>query len=1407
MNDRHSSPALLAASAPGTDLQLLSETAPVLGNLDGDLVAAAPYEAALLDLGSNATLADSDRDLTRLTVLLINGDASDQLGVRTQGTGITIDAQRRIWIDTSNDDDPDNDVLLGTFAITAGSVSLSIDFTDAATPELVQRLIRALTYTRDVTETSDTITKSITVIVHDSNNQRAQAWIDVVAEGAAVHALTTGADEITGTGGRDIFVAGGEDLNPGDEIHGGAGDDVLRLEGGTASLRQIVMTGIETIQGSTLTDFITISAEQLADVEAIDGGGGNSDRLFIYGMNIDLTGKTISNFSSLDLMTDGATITLGSKDLAKKVWGYGAQEDKLILTSGTLSEAERQALHRQGVDTIEDETGYTTTNDAPQVSNLGGDRVASDGSNPVLLDTGADATVTDDDGEFSQLTAYVASRTDDNDVLGIAARNGVTVDEFWISVDGVEIGEIYDFTGEASQISIVFYEGVTAAQVEKVIQALNYRRASGALDQDLDIKVDLYDIGGRRASHTVTVEALDVPPPNTAPALGNLHLDVVQAAPNETVFLDRGGDATVVGSDTSLVYLDVLIWGAVSSDLLGIHASAENGISVESGEIRIDGNLIGTIDSSSTASNLVIELVAGTAAPLVQRLVRALTYKSTTSDPDAIVRKAIDVYLYDEDGDAALAYVDVIVGPASAHVLTTGQDILNGITGSDDTFVARRYDLTTGDMIAGGDGNDTLRLDDGGNFDLRPVTLSGIETIMGSADYIDTIHLSATQLNGITEIDGGTAADIDYDSLIISGANIDLTNKTIATIEYIDLDTDGAVITVGSKELAMKVHGLSTQGDKLILTSGTLSDAERLTLHRQGIETIVDGNNRSTTHVAPFVANLGGDRVVGNGSSPVFLDVGANATIADDDGGLWEIKAYVSTRTSSNDILGVAEVNGITVDEYGGIIIGEVSVGSIDVSQPGAIKIYISPFADAAEVQQIVRALTYRHASGALAQDLQVKIDIKDIGGRTTTQTVTVTASADPNPPAAPVIANLDGDQVFSAGTDWVYLDNAVPALASVTDDGSLTRLQLTVANATEAAKSVFKITEFPENVDGYELALTDGMNDGSEIYVKLPGDILTKIGVIDGTNGGAGGLTVALHGFATPDRVKVLLQHLTYKRPDNAAHDPVAVEIKLTDDDNLSTTATVTVKSATPPPPSNAAPTGLSLSAGSVQENAAAGTVVGTLAATDPNAGDRFTYTLLDGAGGRFAVQGDRLVVTRGDLLDFEQKASHDVRVRVTDSGGLSLDKTLTIGLTDAVDTFIGTSGKDRITGTAGDDVINGRGGKDTLTGLTGRDKFVFDTTVKKGQFSFVTDFKPADDQLVFKASVFKNKQIKKDKGLPKKFFSLDKPKDGNDHFIYNKKKGIVYYDADGSGAKKGIEIVKVKPGTKLAAADFEFI
>jgi Ca2+-binding RTX toxin-like protein len=137
------------------------------------------------------------------------------------------------------------------------------------------------------------------------------------------------------------------------------------------------------------------------------------------------------------------------------------------------------------------------------------------------------------------------------------------------------------------------------------------------------------------------------------------------------------------------------------------------------------------------------------------------------------------------------------------------------------------------------------------------------------------------------------------------------------------------------------------------------------------------------------------------------------------------------------------------------------------------------------------------------------------------------------------------------------------------------------------------------------------------------------------------------------------------------------------------------------PPAPSNHAPGIGELSANAVFENAADGTVVGVVAATDPDAGDALTYALLDDAGGRFTIDptSGAITVANGALLDYEIADQHSVVVQVTDVGGLSATATYAIAVQ------FDNSGDDILTGSAADDVIDGGPGDDQIAGEDGND------------------------------------------------------------------------------------------------------
>jgi hypothetical protein len=136
------------------------------------------------------------------------------------------------------------------------------------------------------------------------------------------------------------------------------------------------------------------------------------------------------------------------------------------------------------------------------------------------------------------------------------------------------------------------------------------------------------------------------------------------------------------------------------------------------------------------------------------------------------------------------------------------------------------------------------------------------------------------------------------------------------------------------------------------------------------------------------------------------------------------------------------------------------------------------------------------------------------------------------------------------------------------------------------------------------------------------------------------------------------------------------------------------------------------------------------------------------------------------------------------------------------------GGSGANTLNGQGGDDFLNGKAGSDTLTGGMGKDTFVFDTAPNNDK---ITDFDLADDNIYLDNAIFQRigegsgslpAQIRED------IFGIgDKARDANDHLIYSKTKGILYYDADGAGAAAQIQIVALSKNLAMTYKDIFII
>jgi len=146
---------------------------------------------------------------------------------------------------------------------------------------------------------------------------------------------------------------------------------------------------------------------------------------------------------------------------------------------------------------------------------------------------------------------------------------------------------------------------------------------------------------------------------------------------------------------------------------------------------------------------------------------------------------------------------------------------------------------------------------------------------------------------------------------------------------------------------------------------------------------------------------------------------------------------------------------------------------------------------------------------------------------------------------------------------------------------------------------------------------------------------------------------------------------------------------------------------------PEGEPPENLTLSARRVQENAAAGTVIGKLSATDPEGG-ALTYRLGENPGDFLTIVGNELRVAKP--IDYETTPTLDVVLQAIDEDGNAANLAVTIEVLDVAEpivgdgVIIGTGGNDELVGGDGDDVLNGLAGADRMAGGKGDDTYFVD-------------------------------------------------------------------------------------------------
>ncbi|MBO9545835.1 cadherin domain-containing protein [Caulobacter sp.] len=678
-----------------------------------------------------------------------------------------------------------------------------------------------------------------------------------------------------------------------------------------------------------------------------------------------------------------------------------------------------------------------------------------------------------------------------------------------------------------------------------------------------------------------------------------------------------------------------------------------------------------------------------------------------------------DTYAGDE---GAPDLVGLVNGGAGDDVLAGGQgaDTLNG-EDDNDTLDGGAGD----DILNGGAGDDTAVFSGGaGDYVWSGDNVSATITGPDGADTLLNIeHLKfGSTIITLSAPNTAPGAPTDGDSAANTVSEDALNGAAIAGLTLAAIDPDaGQTLTWSLLDDAGGRFAIDPATGAVTVADASKLNFETATSHQITVQ-VSDG---TATSSANFTINLA------NAAPTAPADANAAANTVSE--------AAINGAVVAGLAIGATDPNGGTVtyslvDDAGGRFTINATTGVVTVADASLFD------HDAATSHQI----TVRASDGTASSDSSFTIDVTnaapsapvdaDTGANTVSEGaangagVGITASATEAKTGA-VTYSLTDD----AGGRFAI--DAVTGVVTVADGTKLNfeaaashQITVRAADAQGASSSqTFTIAvsnvanDAPQDTDPAANAISEG---------AVNGDVVTGLAIIaPDINGGplvysllddaSGRFTInATTGAVTvADATKLNFEGAT-------SHQIVVQAASGSESASSSFTINVT----------NAAPvaTDTNGAANTVSEKATNGTVVAglTIAAPDPNGGTT-TYTLLNNAGGRFALNTTTGVVTVANaaLLDHDTQASHTITVQASD-GLLTSTTDFVINLVDQIDFFwVGTasadtysvsasdvqdwqleggSGNDTLSGGAGDDVIAGGVGDDTLAGGGGNDTFV---------------------------------------------------------------------------------------------------
>ena len=252
------------------------------------------------------------------------------------------------------------------------------------------------------------------------------------------------------------------------------------------------------------------------------------------------------------------------------------------------------------------------------------------------------------------------------------------------------------------------------------------------------------------------------------------------------------------------------------------------------------------------------------------------------------------------------------------------------------------------------------------------------------------------------------------------------------------------------------------------------------------------------------------------------------------------------------------------------------------------------------------------------------------------------------------------GDSVYSVGQDWLLSD------VVTLNDNSFNQYVYGAAELLMDTEITAYISpSIPDQYFSIDENSANGTVVGTISSLDSGGSAIADYEILSGDDNNA---------FAINDQSgDIIVNDLTVL--DFETTSSFSMEVQITDSQGLEDTAIITVDLND----INDAPVFAENSYDfAIAEHSDVGTILGSVSASDQDAGDSLTYSFSAGNdSGIFAVdaQTGEVTIANGALLDYETQTSHNLTVRVTDLGGSYHESQVSVDVTDETNIVYNTS------------------------------------------------------------------------------------------------------------------------------------